>query len=697
MMSSRLCTALAWLAIATTLSATPLVAQRALRDSSRSRVAAPDSARPDTAGRLISPVRVSASRAVGVIGGATALVIRPEELRASPAPLLDQALRETPFVLVRQNSRGEMEISVRGSDSRQAAVLMDGVPLTLGWDHRTDPSLIPITGSERMVIVRGLGSLLNGPNTLGGSIEISHDAYGQPSRGQMWAGVGVDQYSAAVATIGYGKRLAEFGGGALSFRTGAAHRQREGVKLPGGVRDLTASNGLRTGTDFKQTDGFGSLRWNNSSGRSIGVLYSAYDAERGVPPEEHIAAPRFWRYPDAKRNVSMVSASTGIMRSPLGTTSIELGAGVNASTFRIETYSGRNYATVNGRELGDERTVTTRALLTQSLGRATLRASYTGADIKYEEILNTIAPADYRQKLSSAGAEVDVPLGSRTQLAGGVVFDKSRTPLTGGRLPAQQPFDNTGWRIGVTQTLSARARVHASASQRSRFPALRELYSGALARFTPNPSLKPETLLGIEGGVTLNNLVPSLSQSTLQFVGFRHKLDDAVVRITLASPTRFQRVNRDRIESTGAEMLAGFVFGTDAERSVSLNADATLQKIRLFDVTASNAERRAENNPERRGRLELGVPMFARVRAIAAARHTGTQYCLNGDTGRTDELSARTVSDIGVQRSFAVRSGGLFRALRALVSLDNVGNTAVYDQCGLPQPGRTLRMMLSLR
>jgi iron complex outermembrane receptor protein len=39
----------------------------------------------------------------------------------------------------------------------------------------------------------------------------------------------------------------------------------------------------------------------------------------------------------------------------------------------------------------------------------------------------------------------------------------------------------------------------------------------------------------------------------------------------------------------------------------------------------------------------------------------------------------------------------VFRALRALVSVDNVGNATVYDQCGLPQPGRTVRLMLTLR
>jgi iron complex outermembrane receptor protein len=249
----------------------------------------------------------------------------------------------------------------------------------------------------------------------------------------------------------------------------------------------------------------------------------------------------------------------------------------------------------------------------------------------------------------------------------------------------------------VSHDLSARVRLHASASERSRFPALRELYSGALNRFRPNPALRPETLLGFEGGVTVNRAIPSLGQSTIQVIGFRHRLDDAVVRITLSNPTRFQRINRDRIESAGAEILGGFVFGSDPDRSVSLNGDATIQSIKIFDITANAQQRRAENNPEQRGRLELGLPLPASIRAFAVARYTGTQYCLNADTSRLDELSAQTATDLAVQRTFTVARSGPLRFLRALLSFDNVGNVAVYDQCGLPQPGRTLRVMMSLR
>src|SRR5687767_14992148 len=118
----------------------------------------PDTIPADTA--RMRAVTVTETRAVGTVGGASAIVIKPEALRSSPAPLLEQALRESPFVHVRQNSRGEMELSVRGSDSRQAAVILDGLPLTLGWDHRTDPSLVPVTGSRPIRLIRGLASVL---------------------------------------------------------------------------------------------------------------------------------------------------------------------------------------------------------------------------------------------------------------------------------------------------------------------------------------------------------------------------------------------------------------------------------------------------------------------------------------------------------------------------------------------------------
>jgi iron complex outermembrane recepter protein len=659
----------------------------------------PDSVRADSATVRLKELTVTAARAVSVVGGSSAVVVNAAELRSSPAPMLEEALRESPFVHVRQNSRGEMEISVRGSDSRQASVMLDGVPITLGWDHRTDPSLVPITGAQEIVIVRGLGSLLNGPNTLGGSIEVSHaDAAGEVG-GRVWAGGGFDENSALTTSLG-GLYRSNALGGVLSIQGGGAFRQRDGFSLPGGATDSSAVDGLRTNSDLRHLDGFGSLRWSNARGSSVGLTVSAFDAERGVPPEEHIAAPRLWRYPYHKRVVSALSASTGRLGTPLGEATIDVGGGYNDGSLKIESYSARDYQTVTGEELGEERTLNGRVLLTHTLpANALLRAAFTSADVRYTETLTPGVNDKYRQKLMSVGGELEAPLGARTTLAGGVVYDRTETPETGGRTPAQEPFNSMGWRAGLVHTLSDAWRLHASASQRSRFPALRELYSGALNRFMPNPDLEPETLLGYEAGIAVSRALGPIPQATVEVTGFRHNLDDAVVRITLPAPDRrFQRINRDRIESTGVEVLAGFAFGLDRSRAVTLNADALIQRIEIFDVTlAGQPKRHAENNPETRGTIELGVPLPLGLRAAGNSRYTGTQFCLNADTGTEMELDRQVEHDVVLERSFNVNGRGVFRSLRALLALDNVTDETVYDQCGLTQPGRTLRLMFTLR
>jgi iron complex outermembrane receptor protein len=288
---------------------------------------------------------------------------------------------------------------------------------------------------------------------------------------------------------------------------------------------------------------------------------------------------------------------------------------------------------------------------------------------------------------------------SKTTLAGGLVLDHTETPETGGRTPGQEPLDKMGWRAGLSHTVNTDWKLHASASQRSRFPALRELYSGSLNRFRPNPDLKPETLLGFEAGATVSRAWGggAIDNGTFSVTGFKHTVDDAVVRITLTSPTRFMRVNRDRIESSGAEILGGLTFGPDREKAVTLNFDALVQRITIYDITTEGEpSRHAENNPEKRGALELGVPLPAQLRAFANARYTGTQYCVNPAGGADLELEAQTESDIGVERRFTL-TRGLFRSVRALLAVDNLRNATVFDSCGLPQPGRTLRVMFTVR
>ena len=145
----------------------PHASRAQVRDSLRSDTLAgfPDSFRLDG-------IQVLAGRRLTVTGGVGVVEMRLDSVASVPIPTLEQVLREMPLVRVRENSRGEAQPSLRGATDRHIAVLVDGVPLTLGWDHRTDLSIIPLTAARSIHLLRGLSSVLYGPNVLAGVVSI---------------------------------------------------------------------------------------------------------------------------------------------------------------------------------------------------------------------------------------------------------------------------------------------------------------------------------------------------------------------------------------------------------------------------------------------------------------------------------------------------------------------------------------------
>lgn len=657
----------------------------------------PDSSARDTvrAGRdstaRIEGVVIRGRRAPTVVGGASAIVAPLDSLRLPVAPVLDDALRALPFVLVRRNSRGEMEISTRGSDSRQTAVLVDGVPLTLGWDHRSDPSLVPLTGAGSITLVRGLSSILMGPNVLGGVIDVgaAGGAGGAAARPSLTMGSEVDQFGGHALSIN-GSTPFRMGSGSWSARGGAGFRDSPGFARSRDVVNLTGDPDLRTNSDVRQVDLFGSLRWQGQGGRFVGFSASGYDTERGVPPELHVAEPRLWRYPEQRRALAVLSGGSGPVATPFGHGSLQASLGVNSGSTTIESFATHGYAEVVGTEEGDERTLTGRLLAEHSLpAGATLRAALTGADVRYDERLDDAPVSEYRQRLWSAGAEAMLPVGAATRLSGGLVLDGADTPETGGK-PSLGGLSAWGGRLGVSGLVGGGAvRLHASASRRARFPALRELYSGSLGRFEPNPGLRPERLTGLEAGATT-----SRGAVQLQGTVFHHRLADAVVRTSTAEG-QFRRVNRDEIRSTGVELLGEWRVSA----GTSLQGDLTLQHVRLHDQTADGAGRRAEHQPELRASTRLATPFVLGSSAFAAARYVGAQYCVHPDLSRDVRLGAELSGDLGVERSWSLgrAAGLLFQMLRTTLTMDNVTDAAVYDQCGLPQAGRMVRLRVEVR
>jgi len=643
---------------------------------------------PDTIRTVLQPLEARVAHPT-VLGSASALVLDLDSADAPPAVSLADMMRGMPLLRIRDNSRGETHLTLRGAESRQVSVTLDGVPLTIGWDNRTDLSVIPLTGATRIIAVRGLSSLLAGPNVLGGVVHVgitpSHVPVDSPKPVRARGGVASGGSFAADLSLQH-----SFGSGSGSglVRAGGGYRMSDYQPIPRSIsQPAPAVPGERVNTDLNQWNAFLAGRIEGGSGRWLGISSMAFGAQRGVAPELHVAAPRLWRLPLSRRWVTVVGVGTGWQPKDLGPGSLSIRGAIDVGRFEIEEYASSEYQVVTGSETGDDRTLTLKLDGTQSLPLGKLALSLTGAETRHDERLASGAGARYRQRLFSVASEFGIPLSAPTGvgLLLGASLDGSDTPETG-EVPARADIWDWGAKVASTVELpSLGGQAHAGISRRTRAPSLRELYSGALGRFVVNPLLGPETLVAVEVGLTAGGTV-----SQWQLVGFHHRATDGIVRESTGDG-RFRRANRDKVLATGVELVGGARW-----RGLLLDGDLTLQHVGIEDPAAPEAQRHPEYQPSTAGNLELGVRLPAALLARLRVTYVGPQYCVHPDLGHDVRLGSATWGGVELDRSWKLGRGPTAMTLRVVGGVHNLTDASAYEQCGLPSRGRQFTLTLGL-
>lgn len=659
----------------------------------------PASAPADTAIYHVPPVSVRAARPRTATGSSSAMGVVLDSATVRPAPTLEQVLRSMPLVVVRANSRGEAQPALRGGEDRQIAVLVDGVPVTLAWDHRSDLSVVPLTAARSLTLHRGFSSVLFGPNALAGTVEVDIARGGSQADvapAPLMLDAGVDHTGARSAALTGGILRSDAGGRWLA-RAGAGYRGSDGAALSHALRRtdsatyarMTSDGDLRLNTDVEAFDGFLSLRRVSAGGAWASLTGTGYRVGRGVAPEAHTSQPRLWRYPFQARGLGALSAGTGIRETPWGQGDLEATFGADLGRTEIDEYDGLDYRTIAGSERDDDRTLTARLLGDHTLGpRGDLRMAFTYADVSHQEVIDSGPAAKYRQRLWSLASETGwrfqpgVPL----RISVGGAADGADTPESSDK-PALDRLWDWAARAGATATFrDGSLLAHASSGRRARFPALRELYSGALGRFLENPNLRPEVQWTHELGITLRH-----GSGELQLVGFHQMLEDAITRVSVTTPTgnKFQRVNLGRLTAQGVE-----AFGDVTAGRVALGGNVTLERARGRNAAGGEAE--LEYEPTIYGGVWGETALPGRARLGLDVHGTGSQKFVDLDTGAFSTLSPSLRLDLRLSRGFEIGAAGPWRRLEALIALENVGDQPIFDQAGLPQPGRTIRLQARL-
>ncbi len=122
---------------------------------------------------ILPEVTVTATRTLQDIAKtpSSVSVVTAKDIESRQVDTVADALQLLPGVYKSQASAGELQI--RGFDSKNISVLVDGVPMNNSFNNKVDWEVIPVHTIERIELVRGASSSLYGGKGVAGVISIT--------------------------------------------------------------------------------------------------------------------------------------------------------------------------------------------------------------------------------------------------------------------------------------------------------------------------------------------------------------------------------------------------------------------------------------------------------------------------------------------------------------------------------------------
>lgn len=455
------------------------------------------------------------------VGGA---LLEAEQMWLFDRNSLDQAVNVIPGVSSQFDSNGrrnESDIFVRGFGRWQVPLMLDGVRIYLPADNRLDFARFLTADIAAVQVQKGYASVLDGPGALGGAINLVSRTPTKPFEFEASGSLG--GRSANEGWNGYvmaGARREKF------YVQGSANfADRDFWSLSNNYSPTATSlqpKGERLSSDSADSRLNFKVGFTPNTTDEYTVNYISQQGEKGAPLNIYNNPPvppnSYWRWPywDLQNTSFLTSTQLGAnayVKGKLYYNTFKNGLDAfDDSTYATQSANGRfrspydDHAYGGGLEFGTIRP-----------NRNTLKASlYYRSDFHTEQQINrpthpTLSTTEPLQEQAlntwSIALEDTVHLSSRVNLVGGVSYDNYEITKAEEFNAARGVFeypkggsDSFNWQSALIWNYNASGQLHASVSDRSRFPVIFELYSTRFGTATPNPDLGPERATNLELG-----------------------------------------------------------------------------------------------------------------------------------------------------------------------------------------------------
>jgi len=601
-------------------------------------------------------------------------VINKNIITNADANSISEIAKYIPSLKLQTNSRGESQFFLRGYGVRQLALFFDNVPLSIPWDNRIDLSLIPTGSLSSITVYGGVPSVLFGANTLGGVISVK-SFVPMKSRNERNLIIQLGSNNSQKYSGSYSGNIK-----ALSYLASFSYDKSDDYNLPNSIKDAYTGSGVRLNSDHKKFAGFVKLNYNLAHSSHVSLSTSYISAVKGVPPETDVYKPRFWRYPLWQKLTFILNGNHNL-NSKIGR--LKYALSLTKFNMKIDQYKDESYTSIDDNEENNDLTFYGRAVYSIFFGSSSmLNFSVSGLNSTHKEKFLSSNKIDdtYAQNTLSAGSEYEFHQ-KRFSFLLGVGLDNQSTPKTGNK-PKQENETAVNFETKVDYFFAEDISTRLVFGKKTRFPTLRELYSGALGRFVPNPNLKSEEVYNLE-----SNWKYILNKNKFNLSFFYSLLYNGIQRITLPGK-QFKRINKDKIRTWGIELSSKFVL------TKKINLDFNFSYLNSFaENKNSEFQDTLEYKPQIISGFLLNYIIADNLNFGLEANYIGKEFGLKEGIKYFQKLPDYFLLNFRISYIYKISQN---TNAEAFFRVSNLFDKLYFTQWSLPEPGRQFQFGLKL-
>lgn len=578
--------------------------------------------------------------------------------------------------------RNESMISVRGFDLRAVPVYMDGIPVYIPYDGYVDLARFTTFDLSAIDVSKGFSSMLYGPNSLGGTINLISR---KPTQKLAYDGsLGMINTNGYRGNLNIGSNIGKF-----YLQGGYSYLHRDSYRMSGDFKSNIHENGGERENSYRTDQKINfKIGWVPNEKQEYVLGYINQQGKKGTPLyagndtlNSLYTKPRFWQWPYWNKETYFFLSNTKLNEKNYLKSRIYYDIFKNSiNSFDDSTYTTQNkpYAfqswyndfTYGGSiEYGTNIIPKNELKFSAHYKEDIHRENNVGEPVRrFEDNTINFALEDVYKINDKIVLIPGISYSARKNITAQNYDSKNRTISDFAKAGTSSALNE---QLGIFYYVKENHKISATASRKTRFATIKDRYSYRMGTAIPNPDLKPET----SDNYDLTYTGKFLKKLTLQTSLFYSHITDAILSVNNVQPGKSQMQNAGTAEFMGVEASVKY----DILKNLLISSNYSyIERHNLTNPTVLFTD-----VPYTKVFTYLQYKPIKQIRIILSSEYNSLRYSTSYGT----KVPQYTVFN-------AVVSGQVWKYLSIEAGLNNIFDKNYMLTEGYPEEGRNFFVTL---